>query len=103
MSADRFVAEGKDAARVSGALTFQTAQDYLADSRSWLSGQQGTATIDLSGVSRVDSAGIALLLEWLRLARERGRDVHFTGVPDQVRHLIQVNGLARILPGLSPA
>jgi phospholipid transport system transporter-binding protein len=35
---------------------------------------QACVDIDLGGVNRSDSAGVALLVEWLRQARKRGQD-----------------------------
>jgi phospholipid transport system transporter-binding protein len=93
------VARENGAVKVAGALTFQTVPDFLARSKDWMGGGNGAATIDLGEVTRADSAGVALLLEWLRLARDHGREVRFVNAPEQLRHLIQVNGLTQILLG----
>jgi phospholipid transport system transporter-binding protein len=45
-----------------------------------------TDTIDLAGIKRVDSAGLALLLEWQASARVQGRTLSFSNAPrDLVR------------------
>jgi phospholipid transport system transporter-binding protein len=46
-------------------------------------------------VSRADSAGLALLVEWQRLARRAGRELRFTDIPEQVQSLIHVSGLSQ--------
>jgi ABC-type transporter Mla MlaB component len=79
---------------VSGALTFETVPGYYAGTRAWLSGG-GALTVDLAGVERVDSAGVALLLEWQALARAAGRALTYANMPEQVRHMISVSGLAQ--------
>lgn len=84
---------------VSGALTFQTVPDYLVQASAWTGGPNGDLTVNLAEVTRADSAGLALLLEWLRMARESGRGLHFTGVPEQVRKMIEVSGLTDVLLG----
>jgi phospholipid transport system transporter-binding protein len=47
--------------------------------------------VDLSGVARSDSAGLALLLEWQRRARG---GLRFSGIPSQLADLIRVSGLS---------
>lgn len=54
--------------------------------------------IDLGQVSRSDSSGVALLIEWLRQARERQQDVQFVNVPPQMLSIIQVADLDKLLP-----
>jgi phospholipid transport system transporter-binding protein len=80
---------------VSGALTFDTVPRFFAASGGWLGSGSGTLTVDLRGVTRIDSAGVALLLEWCQVARQAGRDLAYTAVPEQVQHLIRVNGLSQ--------
>jgi phospholipid transport system transporter-binding protein len=84
---------------VSGALTFQTVPDYLLQSSAWAGGPDGDLTVNLAGVTRADSAGLALLLEWLRMTRAGGRALKFTGVPEQVGKMIEVSGLTDALLG----
>lgn len=46
--------------------------------------------IDLAGVTRSNSAGLALMIEWLALARKQGHEVTFRAVPDGLRQLAGV-------------
>ena len=55
--------------QVSGELVFATAPRLLAEGESLFGGQQDLV-IDLGGVKRCDSAGLALLLEWLERAHD---------------------------------
>ena len=55
-------------------------------------------TIDLGAVSRADSAGLALLVEWVRWARSRGQQIRYRGVPEQMSKIIRVSGLDNVLP-----
>lgn len=77
--------------KVHGPLTFATVPSLFIESSSIITASE-TVTIDLQDVSRSDSAGIALLVEWLRTAGSRAR---FVNVPAQLRRLIHVSGLAR--------
>ena len=78
--------------RVHGALTFATVPDLLKESANIIRSASETITIDLRDVSRTDSAGLALLIEWLRVAESHAR---FVNIPAQLRRLIDVSGLAR--------
>jgi len=86
---------------IQGALTFETVPGWFATSSVWFAGN-GELAIDLGGVNRVDSAGLALLIEWLRMARVANRDLRFTNVPEQVRTLTRINGLQDALFPKSP-
>lgn len=77
---------------VSGVLTFDTVPGVLERTAPLVG---AAATIDLAGVDRADSAGLALMVEWLRRARAAGRALEFTQIPEQVREIIRVNGLSR--------
>lgn len=82
---------------VEGALTFATVPDVLPPSAAWIQQGSGDIQVDLNGVTRTDSAGLALLVEWLQLALARGRPIRFVHVPEQVQSLIRVNGLGAAL------
>lgn len=86
-----------DAIEVSGPLTFDTVPRVLADSIAWFAHGPGDVTVDLKEVSRADSAGLALLVEWLRLAKGAGRDLRLTNVPEQLRSIVRVNSLSAAL------
>ena len=77
---------------VAGELTFDTVPALYQDSLSWFAGTS-ELTIDLAQVARADSAGLALLLEWLRGGERAGCRVHLVNIPQQVQTLIRINGL----------
>ncbi|MEJ2423745.1 MAG: STAS domain-containing protein [Candidatus Thiodiazotropha sp.] len=81
--------------QVQGAMTFETARVLLQQS-SALFGGQPEVEVDLSGVSRADSAGLALLLEWMAEAAQRDANLVLKGMPDAlqaVARLCQVESL----------
>ena len=49
--------------------------------------------VDLSGLTRGDSAGLSLLIEWLAVARASGGELRYTGLPENLARLGQVVGL----------
>ena len=81
---------------VSGALTFDTAPGLYHASKGWfVAGAE--LMIELAQVERADSAGLALMIEWLKRAKVAGCRLQFANIPDQVQTLIRVNGLQAAL------
>jgi phospholipid transport system transporter-binding protein len=54
-------------------------------------------SIDLAGVTRSDSAGLALLIEWLRESERLGKTITFLNMPVQMQSIARVCGLEGIL------
>jgi Predicted NTP binding protein (contains STAS domain) len=54
---------------------------------------KGVTLIDLRGVSRVDTAGIALLVHLVETGKKQGAKVTLTGVSDNVLTLAQLYNL----------
>ena len=51
------------------------------------------AGVDLSGLTRGDSAGLSLLVEWLAVARANGGVLRYTGLAENFARLTRVAGL----------
>jgi phospholipid transport system transporter-binding protein len=82
--------------KLTGELGFATVAGLLKETRNGIPGD-ADARIDLSGVTRADSAGLALLVEWLRVAERRGGSVTFVNMPEQMQSIARVCGLEAIL------
>jgi phospholipid transport system transporter-binding protein len=82
---------------LTGELSFAQVPALLPRVRAEIESGDGPVELDLAGVTRVDSAGLALLLELTRAARRRGRDLRCTGAPEQLRRLADFFGLAPLL------
>jgi phospholipid transport system transporter-binding protein len=88
--------EGGGQLALSGPLVFATASELLDASRGMFAG--GSAiSIDLGGVTKVDSAGLALLLEWLRWGSADGRTVRFTALPEKLLAIARLSGVDEML------
>ncbi len=90
---------------LAGALTMETVNKLFREfTPLWREGGGPTA-IDLSGAERIDSAGLALLLEWQAQARNRGQALALQNPPDDLltlAALCEANdllGLASSEPG----
>jgi ABC-type transporter Mla MlaB component len=68
-----------------GELSFPRMRDWLAQADT-LAAQ---AQLDLSRVTRIDSAGAAFLLELTRRARKKGHTLRLINAPAQVRGLLE--------------
>lgn len=71
-------------------LSLRTAVDVLKAAPALTAG----GVLDLSGVTRADSAGISLLLE---LTRRAGGSLKFSGAPQQVVQLARFFGVDSVL------
>ena len=93
-----FEALGNERSRVSGPLVFGTVGPLLRTGSEAIA--HGTAeVIDLTGVTRSDSSALALLIEWLSVARAAGKPLRFEGIPAQLRHLAQLSEVETLISG----
>lgn len=83
---------------IAGELNMQTVPELLEEVETVLSRTQGEVCFDLQGVDRTDSAGLALLVEWMQYARQRERHLTFKNLPQQMHDIARVSGLEELLP-----
>lgn len=93
----RLVAAGEGQARVEGAMDFDTVSPLLAAGVALLK-RGSRLTIDLGGVTSANSAGLALLLEWLDLARSRQVALSYLNLPDSLARIAELSNLQSLLP-----
>lgn len=61
------------------------------------SGGEGEICIDLQDVQRADSAGVALLIEWQRAARQQQQTIRFQNIPSQMLAIARLSGVDELL------
>ncbi len=88
------IGDGKFA--LSGEMTFDTAERILRASEAPFE-EHTQLEIDLSGVRASDSAGLALLLEWVTWANHTVREVRFTGLPERVMAIAKTTEVEGLL------
>ncbi|MEQ1559481.1 MAG: STAS domain-containing protein [Methyloglobulus sp.] len=77
---------------VDGDLTFTAMDKKTLKSFTFLdTGKQ--IIIDLGGVGNADSAGLALMLEWIKITRHKRVQLHFRNIPEQLLNLAKLSGL----------
>ena len=80
---------------VEGVLDFNNARVIMSGVSQHIE-NHATLVIDLSSVSKSNSAGLALMIEWLAHARRLDHNVTFHHIPDglcQLAGVCQVEGL----------
>jgi phospholipid transport system transporter-binding protein len=77
---------------VDGDLTFSTIDKQSVKSFSFLKTAK-EITIDLSRVSCTDSAGLALMIEWIKYTRHNKTQLNFKNIPEQLLTLAKLSGL----------
>lgn len=83
---------------LSGELTMHNVSQVSQDTMPLVTSMSGEVTINLSKVVRADSAGLALLIDWLRIARRRGFTLRFEQLPEQLMQIARVCELHSVLP-----
>lgn len=88
------VADGR--VRVTAPMVIGAAAELREAGESALLG--GASVVDLSAVTEADSSAVAVLLAWTRIAGERGQALSVVGVPNSIRSLANLYGVAELLP-----
>ncbi len=82
---------------IHGDLSFDSVRALWDDCRAQISAG-AEVEIDLQWVERSDSAGLALMVECLRHARQTGHSIRFFNIPAQMLSMARVSGLDQVLP-----
>ena len=83
-----------------GELTMVSAPAVLEDGRRLA--RAGDQVVDFAGVTVADSAALALLLDWMRCAREAGNRLAVRSLPAGMASLAALYDIDSLLP-LEPA
>ncbi|MDO9199407.1 lipid asymmetry maintenance protein MlaB [Rhodoferax sp.] len=76
---------------IDGDLTFATIDKQTLKSFNFLNGAK-EITLDLSRVSSTDSAGLALMIEWIKYSRDNRTHIAFKNIPEQLLNLAKLSG-----------
>jgi len=81
---------------ITGAVTVDSVGGLLRELQPQLA--KGIDTLDFSGVDIADSAALALIFSAMRQARQAGRTLACTGLPESFTTLAELYGVAELLP-----
>ncbi len=91
-----FVVEDGDRSRVAGPLHFTTVTHLLPPGIDAIDAGRA-AVIDLAGVTSSDSSGLALLIEWLSVAKAASRVLRYENIPTQLLQLAKLSEVEELL------
>lgn len=81
---------------VSGALTLASVASALREGNAAIG--EGVRTVDLGEVGELDSSALALLLAWLRQAKQQNHGLSFANLPQGLTTIARLYGVAELLP-----
>ena len=87
---------------IGGDLTFSTIDKNTAKIMGKLLTPNDIA-VDLKQVEAIDSAGLALIIEWLKIARSRNITLTFINVPEQLHALAHLSGFESLFQSAGQA
>jgi phospholipid transport system transporter-binding protein len=91
--------DGDGRYRLEGAVTLATVTDLRRAGVRAFAHAPGAIEVDLSGVGRADSGGLALLVDWLAWARAAHRVLKFTAPPAALLALARLSDVEDLLLG----
>jgi phospholipid transport system transporter-binding protein len=80
-----------------GELTFLTAKDIVSQAKMMVEAMT-VLNLDFSEVTRSDSAALAILVDWMRIAKKESKAIIFHNVPQQILAIANASGLDEFLP-----
>lgn len=95
----RLVGEGAGRYRLEGEVSFATVMHLLHESRPSFE-YEPNIRLDFSGVESIDSAGLALVIEWIREARRHGHSLEIHNAPQRLIALARISDVERLLKPL---
>lgn len=91
MSKLAIIDQGAGVFVIDGDLTFASIDKKTVKSFDFLKSTK-QVTIDLSQVACTDSAGLALMIEWIKYAHQHKTQLRFKNIPEQLRNLAKLSG-----------
>jgi anti-sigma B factor antagonist len=79
-----------------GRITINNANEMRRTLAGALLSRLPKLTVDLSGVTYMDTSGLATLMEAMRVARQQGTRLVLGGIQNQPRYLLEVTDLDHV-------
>jgi phospholipid transport system transporter-binding protein len=81
---------------IAGPVTLANVAQLVEEAKTPLA--EGVSAVDLGEVTDLDSSLLAVLIDWLREAKAQGRTLTYARLPEDLRTLAQLYGMAELLP-----
>jgi phospholipid transport system transporter-binding protein len=95
----RLVPEQSGVYRLEGPLTLETVPALRPQGIEALEASPAGLTLELSQLPRIDSAGLALLIDWLAVARACGRTLRLSRPPETLLALARLSEVETLIMG----
>lgn len=82
-------------AALAGPVTLANVNEVLKEGARVL--KSPAVTVDLAGITEVDSTAVSLLLEWRRAALRDKRAIAYVNYPENLKSLIKLYGVSELL------
>lgn len=79
-----------------GRITIETSGEMRKRLLNALRAKPANLSVDLSGVSYIDSSALATLVEAFRIARKQGTKLTLAGLHDQPQYFVQVTHMDQL-------
>jgi len=81
---------------IAGVLSFNTVMPLLLESQRYVQ-QTDKLVFDFAEVTSSDSAGLALIVEWVRMAKQYHKPVAFHHLSNELQALANVSSLDQVM------
>lgn len=88
--------EGAGRFQLEGEVGFGTVMHLLIESRALFEGEE-RVRLDFSGVERINSAGLALVIEWLRVAQHESKKLEISNPPAELLAMARICDVENLL------
>lgn len=95
------IEQNKGQVKLSGQLNFDTVAQLLGRSKldfNAIKPDEGQIEVDLSDISRFNSASLALLIEWMKMSQQKGLQIKYHNAPEQLMAIARAYGIDHELP-----
>lgn len=86
---------------VEGDLDVYSVAEAIRQGSKLIRSSKAMTIIDLGKVNKIDSAGLAFVIELMKTARQQKTRIEFKNIPARMRDVAEVYGLSVILPETS--
>jgi anti-anti-sigma factor len=97
MSKAQFISVAEDQLRLLGAIDYDNAPSLATQFDGYLNTKPHELSLDMSEVTHINSAGMALLISCFRKAKEKGIVLQFCSVPSQLARIAALTRVDKIL------
>ncbi len=97
MSKAQFISVTEGQLRLLGAIDYDNAPSLATQFDSYLHTKRHELSLDMSQVTHINSAGMALLISCFRKAKEKGIVLQFCSVPSQLARIAALTRVDKIL------